>query len=47
MSGLSNIEIAKMLNVNRTTIWRRRKSLIVKYNLLVCSINIKYYKGNN
>lgn len=31
MSDLSNIEIAKMLNVNRTTIWRRRNSLISKF----------------
>lgn len=32
MSGMSNIEIAKMLNVNRTTIWRRRKCLIKKHH---------------
>lgn len=31
MSGLSNIEIAKMLKVNRTTIWRKRNSIINKY----------------
>ena len=31
MSGLSYIEIARLLNVNRTTIWRRRKSLCKKY----------------
>lgn len=32
MSNLSNIEIAKLLNVNRTTIWRRRNSIINKYS---------------
>lgn len=32
MSDLSNIEIAKLLNVNRTTIWRRMSSIIRKYN---------------
>ncbi len=31
MSGLSNIEIAKLLNVNRTTIWRRKNSFCEKY----------------
>ncbi len=33
MSGLSNIEIAKLLNVNRTTIWRRRKIIQQKINI--------------
>lgn len=32
MSGLSNIEMAKLLNANRTTIWRRRNSIINKYS---------------
>lgn len=32
MSGLSHIEIARLLNVNRTTIWRRMSSIIRKYN---------------
>lgn len=32
MSRLSNIEITRFLNVNRTTIWRRRKRIIVKYS---------------
>ncbi|MGM9817378.1 MAG: helix-turn-helix transcriptional regulator [Paludibacteraceae bacterium] len=32
MSGLSNIEIARLLNVNHTTIWRRRERIIVKYS---------------
>lgn len=32
MSGLSHIEIARLLNVNRTTIWRRRERIIVKYS---------------
>ena len=32
MSGLSNIEIAKLLNANRTIIWRRRNSIINKYS---------------
>ena len=31
MSDLSNIEIAKLLNVNRTTIWRRHNSVKSKY----------------
>lgn len=32
MSNLSNIEITKLLNANRTTIWRRMSSIIRKYN---------------
>lgn len=32
MSGLSHIEIARFLNVNRTTIWRRRQRIAVKYS---------------
>lgn len=32
MSGLSHIEIAELLNVNRTTIWRRRERIAVKYS---------------
>lgn len=32
MSGMSNIEIARLLNVNRTTIWRRRNYIISKYS---------------
>ena len=32
MSGLSHIEIARLLNVNRTTIWRRRNSILRKYS---------------
>lgn len=31
MSGMSNIEIAKLLNVNRTTIWRRHCSILNKF----------------
>lgn len=31
MSGLLHIEIARLLNVNRTTIWRRMSSIIRKY----------------
>lgn len=31
MSGLSHIEIARLLKVNRTTVWRRRNSLISKF----------------
>lgn len=31
MSGLCNIEIAKLLNVNRTTIWRRHGSILNKF----------------
>ena len=32
MSNLSNIEITKLLNANRTIIWRRRNSIINKYS---------------
>lgn len=32
MSGLPHIEIAELLNVNRTTIWRRRERIAVKYS---------------
>ena len=32
MSGLSHIEIARLLNVNRTTIWRRCERIAVKYS---------------
>lgn len=32
MSGLPHIEIARFLNVNRTTIWRRREHIIMKYS---------------
>ena len=32
MSNLSNIEITKLFNANRTTIWRRRNSIINKYS---------------
>lgn len=31
MSNLSNIEITKLLNANRTTIWRRKNSFCKKY----------------
>ena len=31
MSGLSHIEIARFLNANRTTIWRRRINIVKKY----------------
>ena len=31
MSGMSNIEIARLLNVNRTTIWRKKNSFCKKY----------------
>lgn len=34
MSGLSNIEIARLLNVNRTTIWRRQIRLQCKFGLI-------------
>lgn len=39
MSGLSNIEIAKLLNVNRTTIWRRKNTIINKYYKKRTTIN--------
>ena len=34
MSGLSHIEIARLLNVNRTTIWRRCNNIKSKYLLV-------------
>lgn len=42
MSGLSHIEIARLLKVNRTTVWRRRNSLISKYGKM--SYNTIKYK---
>ena len=38
MVGLTCIEIAKLYNVNRTTIWRRRMSLQRKYELATNSL---------
>ena len=34
MSGLTYLEVTQLLNVNRTTIWRRRMSLQRKYMIL-------------
>ena len=31
MSGLTYLEATRLLNVNRTTIWRRKKKLLEKY----------------
>lgn len=33
MAGLTYLEVTRLLNVNRTTIWRRRMSLQKKYKL--------------
>lgn len=32
MAGLTYLEVTRLLNVNRTTIWRRMSSIIRKYN---------------
>lgn len=34
MSGLTYLEVTRLLNVNRTTIWRRRMKLQRKFNTL-------------
>lgn len=39
MSGLSHIEIASLLKVNRTTIWRRKNTIIKKYYKKRSTIN--------
>ena len=38
MAGLTYLEVTRLLNVNRTTIWRRRMSLQRKYALATNSI---------
>ena len=38
MSGLTYLEVTRLLNVNRTTIWRRRLSLQRKYALATNSL---------
>lgn len=38
MAGLSYLEVTRLLNVNRTTIWRRRMSLQRKYALATNSL---------
>ena len=38
MAGLTYLEITRLLNVNRTTIWRRRMSLQRKYALATNSL---------
>ena len=35
MAGFTMLQIGKILNVNRTTIWRRRMSLQKKYALAI------------
>ena len=35
MAGLTYLEVTRLLNVNRTTIWRRRMSLQRKYVLTI------------
>ena len=38
MAGLAYLEVTRLLNVNRTTIWRRRMSLQRKYALATATI---------
>ena len=38
MAGLTYLEVTRLLNVNRTTIWRRRMSLKRKYALATNSL---------
>lgn len=38
MAGLTYLEVTRLLNVNRTTIWRRRMSLQKKYALVANSV---------
>ena len=38
MAGLTYLEVTRLLNVNRTTIWRRRMSLQRKYALATNSL---------
>lgn len=38
MAGLTYLEVTRLLNVNRTTIWRRRMSLQRKYALAINSL---------
>ena len=38
MAGLTYLEVTRLLNVNRTTIWRRRMSLQRKYELATNSL---------
>lgn len=38
MAGLTYLEVTRLLNVNRTTIWRRRISLQRKYALATNSL---------
>ncbi len=37
MSGLTYLEVTNLLNVNRTTIWRRRMRIQDKYHSSTCS----------
>ena len=38
MAGLTYLEVTRLLNVNRTTIWRKRMSLQRKYVLVANSL---------
>ena len=42
MAGLTYLEVTRHLNVNRTTIWRRKMSLQRKYALATNSLNINF-----
>ncbi len=46
MAGLTYLEVTRLLNVNRTTIWRRRMSLQRKYALIQTDLNIKFRRIN-
>lgn len=37
MSGLTYLEVTQLLNVNRTTVWRRRMKIQEKYHSSTCS----------
>lgn len=46
MAGLTYLEVTRLLNVNRTTIWRSRMSLQRKYALVQTDLNIKFRRIN-
>ena len=40
MAGLTYLEVTRLLNVNRTTIWRRQNSIRKKYYFATTNLNI-------
>lgn len=40
MAGFTMLQIGKILNVNRTTIWRRQNSIRKKYYFATTNLNI-------